>query len=82
MLDSTTDSARGVGTWSPEMNMVTEPTLLGDGVYVAFLSSSGYTAGDLYYVPVKATAHHRLSDGVSLAFGADSGYSPGDARGR
>ena len=54
------------------MNMVTEPTLLGDGVYVAFLSSSGYTAGDLYYVPVKATAHHRLSDGVSLAFGADS----------
>ena len=78
MLDSTTDSARGTGTWSPEMNMVTEPTLLGDGVYVAFLSSSGYTAGDLYYVPVKATAHHRLSDGVSLAFGADSGYSPGD----
>jgi len=77
-LDSTTDAARGVGTWSPEMNMAAEPTLLGDGVYVAFVSSSGYTAGDVYYVPVKATAHHRLSDGVVVAFGGDSGYSPGD----
>ena len=77
-LDSTTDAARGVGTWSPEMNMVSEPTLLGDGVHVAFASSSGYSAGDVYYIPVKATAHHRLSDGVVVAFGADSGYSPGD----
>jgi hypothetical protein len=64
MLDSLTDAARGVGTWSPEMNMVPESTLLTEGVYVAFVSSSGYTAGDLYYVPVKKTAHHRLSDGV------------------
>ena len=60
MLDSVTDAARGVGTWSPEMNMVPEPILLTEGVYVAFVSSSGYTAGDLYYVPVKKTAHHRL----------------------
>ena len=78
MLDSLTDAARGVGTWSPEMNMVPEPILLTEGVYVAFVSSSGYTAGDLYYVPVKKTAHHRLSDGVVVAFGADSGYSPND----
>ena len=78
MLDSVTEPSRGVGTWSPEMNMVPEPVLLTEGVYVAFVSSSGYVAGDLYYVPVKKTAHHRLSDGVSVAFGADSGYSPGD----
>jgi hypothetical protein len=79
MYDSTLDAAgRGFGTWSPEMRMVPEPTLLTEGVYVAFLSSSGYTAGDIYYVPAKVTRLHRLSHGANVAFGAESGYSPFD----
>lgn len=78
LFDSTHDNANGVGTWSPATNMASDTTSLSDNVYVSFITSSGYTAGDLFYIPAKKTRHHKLSHGVSLAFGGDSGYSPDD----
>eukprot|EP00227_Mantoniella_beaufortii_P007969 CAMPEP_0197578958 /NCGR_PEP_ID=MMETSP1326-20131121/3043_1 /TAXON_ID=1155430 /ORGANISM="Genus nov. species nov., Strain RCC2288" /LENGTH=1667 /DNA_ID=CAMNT_0043142265 /DNA_START=375 /DNA_END=5378 /DNA_ORIENTATION=- len=69
----------GFGTWSPPINMMaTVPILLGDGVHVMFAKTSSYEHGDIYYVPVKYTRHHRMSHGVHLVFGSSSGYSRGD----
>ena len=68
----------GAGTWSPSINMDSETYEMRDGVFVAFVTASGYTAGDLFYVPCKRKGRHALSHGVSIAFGSDSGYSPSD----
>jgi len=68
-----------LGIWSPPMNMMTTiPVHLEEGVHLVFAKTSGYIHGDIYYVPVKHTQHHRMRHGVHLAFGSSSGYSSGD----
>ena len=69
----------GLGLWSPPINMMTTvPIHLEEGVHVMFSKTSGYVHGDVYYIPVKHSRHHRMNHGVHLAFGSSSGYSPGD----
>lgn len=79
MYDSQSMEGVRLGSWSPQINMMsTAPIYLDEGVYVYFATTFGYSHGDMYYIPVKQSRHHRLSHGVNLAFGSMSGYSPGD----
>lgn len=70
----------GLGLWSPPINMMaTVPIHLENGIHIMFAKTlSGYVHGDIYYIPVKQTRHHKMSHGVHLAFGSSSGYSSGD----
>lgn len=55
------------------------PIHLMDGVHIIFTGIiNGNAHGDLFYIPVKTSRHHRLEMGIYIAFGSGSGYSPGD----
>jgi len=67
------------GAWSAAVSISADwPIHLVDGVWVQFSTASGWSVGDLFYVPAKTTTHHELSDGVFVTFGATSGYAVDD----
>ena len=52
MYDSQSMEGVTLRSWSPQINMMsTVPIYLDEGVYVYFATTSGYSHGDIYYIP-------------------------------